>query len=501
MRWQRCNGSICQSFCKGDNIFDKRYHRWLLPLITFLVAVGITIAWLAMDPRLAGLRFATSGNFPRSYFLGFKTLDLFDILHRSLLNLGLISIGLFLLSTLVALLRPRFLGITSVFALSTMIYAIGGGLFLAEQSPAPHYVYLADAFAHGKYYLEAEPPNAEENDWTYYNGKWMISFPPTPALLMTPFVAVFGRNFNDVIFTALFGALNVAIVYDLVPKVGQRLKHPFQSSTPARLGIAALFGFGTVHWWVTSVGQVWFTAQIVAVTFLLLALRETFEQGRPILVSTWLVLSAMARPTILLSLPIFIWLLCPTNTLRRMLLGLIPLGLAGFFMVAYNLVRFGDPFELGYRYMQLEKLLEKTLEEHGTFSLAYLGRNLYYAFLDLPKLSPRWPYVLMDGWGLSLFISTPALVYIFLGTWRERIGQTCALAACLVAAPSLLYYNTGYLQAGYRYVLDFMPFLVVPIVIGMGGKLTRISVFLILLSICMGFLSLVNFYGLYFEWF
>jgi hypothetical protein len=459
------------------------------------------LAWLAIDPRLAGLRFATSGNFPRSYFLGFKTLDLFEILHRSLLNLGLISIGLFLLSTLVAFLRPQLLGITAVFAFSTMVYAISGGIFFAEQSPAPHYVYLADAFAHGRFHLVAEPPNAEENDWTYSNGKWMVSFPPTPALLMTPLVAAFGTHFNDVIFTALFGALNVAIVYDLVPKVNRRLKNPFRVSTLAQLAITALFGFGTVHWWVASVGQVWFTAQIVAETFLLLALRETFEQGRPILVSTWLVLSAMARPPVLLSLPIFIWLLCPTNTLRRMLLGLIPLGLAGIFMVAYNLVRFGDPFELGYRYMQLEKLLEKTLEEHGTFSLAYLGRNLYYAFLDLPKLSTRWPCVLMDGWGLSLFISTPALAYMFLCPWRERIVQACALAVCLVAAPSLLYYNTGYLQAGYRYVLDFLPFIVVLIVIGMRGRLTRISSFLILVSICIGFLSLVNFYGLYFEWF
>jgi hypothetical protein len=55
-----------------------------------------------------------------------------------------------------------------------------------------------------------------------------------------------------------------------------------------------------------------------------------------------------------------------------------------------------------------------------------------------------------------MLISTPALILIIWAPWRERIIQAAALAIGLVAFPSLLYYNTGYLQGGYRYALDFL---------------------------------------------
>ncbi len=175
-----------------------------------------------------------------------------------------------------------------------------------------------------------------------------------------------------------------------------------------------------------------------------------------------------------------------------MLPAIVPLGMSGAFMACYNYSRFGDIFELGYRYKRLENLLAQTIEEHGTFSFAYLGTNLYYALLDIPQRRSELPFVIMDGWGLSMLISTLA--------W-ERIIQAAALAIGLVALPSLLYYNTGYLQAGYRYALDFIPFLLIPMAARMRGRLSKFSMVLILFSICMGLLSLVNYYGLYFEWF
>ncbi len=71
-------------------------------------------------------------------------------------------------------------------------------------------------------------------------------------------------------------------------------------------------------------------------------------------------------------------------------------------------------------------------------------------------------------------------------------------AAILVAIPNLLYYNTGYLQTGYRYALDFLPFLLILAALGMRGRLRIWSALLILLSVIMGFLSVVNFIGLSF---
>ena len=476
-------------------------RRWGLSILTFLLSASLLGVWRWVDPRLAGLNFATSGHFPRTYFLGFKTLELFEQLHQVLLILGILMAVLMLLSILITWLRPSAQGILAVFIFSALIYGISGGLFLHEQSPAPHYVYLADAFLHGRFHLAHEPPHSGENDWTYYDGKWMVSFPPAPAFLLMPYVAIAGTDANDVVFTLLFGALNVALVYDLLPRLCGWPKRDFGISSKMRFAVTLLFGFGTVHWWVASLGQIWFTAQIVAVTFLLLTLRETLGKGRPILAATWLSLAALARPTVLLSLPVFIWLLFPLHSKRQMFLGLIPLMIAAGFMAWYNWARFGDPLELGYRYMQLEKLLERIVREHGHFNLIYLGDNLYYALLDLPTIAPHWPYLRMDGWGLSIFLSTPALMYLFAAPYRERLAQAAALAAILVIVPSLLYYNTGYLQAGYRYLLDVLPFLIILVTLGMGERLKWHSAGLVFVSIGMGFFSLVNFYGLYFEWF
>ena len=84
----------------------------------------------------------------------------------------------------------------------------------------------------------------------------MVSFPPTPTLLMMPFVAIAGTDFNDTVFTLLFGAKNVVLIYEKLPLVGQPLKNSFEITLSARIALTMVFGFGTVHWWLTSFGQV-----------------------------------------------------------------------------------------------------------------------------------------------------------------------------------------------------------------------------------------------------
>src|SRR5581483_2374380 len=99
-----------------------------------------------------------------------------------------------------------------LFLASLAIYALASDGLLAHQSLAPHFVYQADAFLHGQLSLTvAQPPNL--NDWVLWNGRWYVSFPPFPAVLMMPFVAVWGLSFNDVAFTLFFAAANVALLY------------------------------------------------------------------------------------------------------------------------------------------------------------------------------------------------------------------------------------------------------------------------------------------------
>jgi len=477
--------------------------RWLLPGALFLLGTGAWSAWKFTDPRLAALRYQTGSSIPRGYILGISTINFFEGLHQSLPVIALICLFLSLTALLISWKKPALLGSAAVFCFSVLVYTASAAPNLASQSGAPHYAWLADAFANGRFVLEEEPPYPEENDWTYYNGQWMVSFPPAPALILTPIALFTGPNINDVVLTLIFGGLNVALFYTLMPLVGKRMKNKFDTTPAARLGLTLTFGFGTVHWWLSCFGQVWFTAQIFATTFLLLALYEALGPARPVWCGVWLALAALSRPPVLLALPVFLWLLCeesqPRQQLRSLLKIVAPLAAAGLFMGWYNYARFGNPFELGYRYMVLEELLADIVEKTGSFSLSYLKTNLYHAFLNLPELQARWPFVVMDGWGLSILLSTPLLLVLARTPLRERFVQVVLISTLLVALPSLLYYNTGYLQAGYRYSLDFLPLLFTALAAAMRGRFRPASWALAAFSIIVGFLSLCNFYILVFE--
>jgi hypothetical protein len=76
-----------------------------------------------------------------------------------------------------------------LFFASLSAYALSSGSLLAHQSLAPHFVYQAQAFLHGQLALTVpQPPNL--NDWVLQRGRWFVSFPPFPAVLMMPFVAL-----------------------------------------------------------------------------------------------------------------------------------------------------------------------------------------------------------------------------------------------------------------------------------------------------------------------
>jgi hypothetical protein len=475
-----------------------RYCKWLAPVSFLLFTIAIWLVWIRVDPRLAAIRYVSSSPF-RNYICGFQTFELFGNIHGALPFLVWIGGAFSVISIGVVLIQRKWLGFVVVFGVTAIVYTLGASLNIQEQSGAPHFVYLADAFNHGNLVLEARPPEWEENDWTEYEGEWSVSFPPAPAILMMPFVAISGKSFNDVIFTLILGAFNAALFFELVPRVGNHLTEKIDVSKPTQIFITIGFAFGTIHWWLSSFGQVWFTAQIVATTFLLLALLETFGQQRPFGVGLWLSLAALARPPILLALPVFAWLLLPKNPARKLAWGLIPLAVVGIGMGVYNFVRYNNPLELGYQYMQLEYLLAKRIEATGSFNLIYLPENLHNAFWKMPEFRNTCPYVVMDGWGLSMLFSTPLLLLIILAPWREKAVYTMATGALLVAIPSFLYYNTGYLQAGYRYALDFLPMLFVPLIAATRGRLNWKTACLVALSVAMGFLSLLNFYLLSYE--
>jgi hypothetical protein len=101
------------------------------------------------------------------------------------------------------------------------IYAFSAQVWSHTVSLAPHYVYLAQSLLHGHVDLIQLPPTTY--DLLSFNGRWFVAGSPLPSIMMLPFVAIFGVGFSDILFSIVLGAIDVALVYELL---GCFVKHP-----------------------------------------------------------------------------------------------------------------------------------------------------------------------------------------------------------------------------------------------------------------------------------
>ncbi len=127
------------------------------------------------------------------------------------------------------------------------------------------------------------------------------------------------------------------------------------------------------------------------------------------------------------------------------------------FFFWYNADRFGSPFESGYALAVLPDWLD-AIRRQGLFSTVHIPMNVDALFLKVPKLTSTFPYYQPDGFGMSIFITSPGLLYAVRARWRMSQIWWLAGAALLVLIPTLLYYGGGWLQYGYRYAMDSIPF-------------------------------------------
>lgn len=159
------------------------------------------------------------------------------------------------------------LNAASVFCAVTILYRLTTMYVGMLSTPSKSYFdSLAAAWLDGRLFL-LNPYST--HDLTLFNGNWYVANPPLVALLMLPFVALFGLPaLNTVVFSILFAALNAALIYALLEKITAR--GWVQLGWGDSLWLTALFALGTAHWYLGVVGKMWFMSQITTVTFLAL---------------------------------------------------------------------------------------------------------------------------------------------------------------------------------------------------------------------------------------
>jgi len=381
-----------------------------------------------------------------------------------------------------------------VFALSFFVY-----YFTQPGTPNPfnYFIYLADAFLNGRLYLLDTPFYFEE--LVTSGGKSYAIYPPMPAVLLMPFVAVWGLSFSQVLASITLASVNVSLIYLLM----RRLTDRFETQT----WITALFGFGTIYWYTATIGSVWYMAHIASLFFLILAIYETLGKRRTFLIGLLLGASYWSRIPTVLTLPFFIVMLSdmwlpPSDSgpvLKRVKLKpllLLFAGVAVFVLLnfLYNYLRFGSLFDVAYSMHTITAAKAKVSPwfDKGLLSLSYIRHHLYVFLLHPPALTDTWPYIVPSKAGLSVLITTPAFIFAFTAGLRNKLALACWLAVIPTALLIFTKSGTGWTQFGYRYALDFYPFLLLLTFKGMGEGLRWYHKLLIIIGI------LVNIWGVMF---
>jgi hypothetical protein len=440
-----------------------------------------------------------------------------------------------------------------------------------------HFVWQASAWLEGQGTIRYPvPPTAVSPGNDYFqdvlpvvdeagrpSGRGIMPFPPLPAVLLVPFVAIWGLSSNAQLVAAVLGALDVGLAFWMLGRLGV--------TTPIQVAVTFFFGLGTVFWYASEEGTTWFFAHLVAVPLTMAAvaialgrdraaargaLRATeagesaspadndaadddeadddeadddeairddaplgpraMIDGHQFLAGLLFGLACAARLTVVFGAPFFLLVGGGGGWLRRGLsagLG-AALPLAG--LLAYNLAATGNVFNPAYDYLYRAETASYTfLDYRPDWSIEdprYIPRNLVLMLIGPPLVNPAtldfgeplctadgasrgWfnpdcPILMPNSVGMGLLLTSPAYLLALPALrryGRSRLVTGAALAILFIAVINLMHFSQGWVQFGYRFSLDFAPFLLLSMAVGIhqAGGLGRPAKALILASIAI----------------
>lgn len=366
----------------------------------------------------------------------------------------------------------------------------------------------------------------------------LIPFPPLPAIVLLPIVAMWGLAADGQLLFAVIGALDVGIAWWMLGGLPIRLG--------TRLATTIFFAFGTVFWYAAQVGTTWYQAHVLAVGLAMLAVgvalridraaaededdaaaaedAQASDEARPavrdevrrllrsgidlrqLAAGVLFGLACTARLSVAFAAPFFLLVGGGGTWLRRGLsagLGAaIPVGA----LVAYNLATTGQVMHPGYDYLyRLEAGFYENLGYNPEWAIEdprYIPQNLGIMFLSTPAITPdvypaglgngeplctdpeaarglfdeRCPIALPRDIGMSLLLTSPAYLLVIPGLrryGRSRLVTGAAVAVLAVAFFNVMHFSQGWVQFGYRFSNDFVPWALLLVALGIERIRTR----------------------------
>ncbi|MBE5786506.1 MAG: hypothetical protein E7324_03085 [Clostridiales bacterium] len=349
---------------------------------------------------------------------------------------------------------PMYLLIAMVDRWLTLHLQIGGSFIGSTYYNT--YTLQAMAWRSGAMHLPYDYPALE---LAIHQGKYFVSFPPVPSLILYPLTFLFGMNTPDNLLVKLYTLIACLAIYFALRKAEY-------SKFSAGL-FAYFFCFASSMLPMTLNGAVWYHAQVLAFMLMILSI-ACLAREHITLSLLFYALSVGCRPfDAVYGLPIFCVLLArfirsrtPLKSAMRQLLPGVIAGLCvATGLAVYNYARFGNPLEFGHNHLP-----EFSFQGGIQFSLAHVANNLK-TFLWGAPLSAGPGGVRFAEFGYSFLIACPMLPLMLVWAIVDLIKKhmhwekAAVIFAFILHLFLLLLHRTfGGYQLGARYTVDLIPY-------------------------------------------
>jgi hypothetical protein len=353
-----------------------------------------------------------------------------------------------------------------------------------------HFVWQALAFLHGTAVIDWPQPGNEwmqdiyplsELDGTPTGA--LLPFPPLPAILLLPFVAVWGLATDIRAVSVGVGAIGVGIAWWALGGLAV--------SRRIRLATTIFFALGTVYWYAAQLGTTWFFAHVCAVAFALLAVglavrsdpdadgrleagevhaagtgwsrRDGVVRSAPRAVrsAVWQLahplslvdgrqfaagllfgIACTARLTVVFGAPFFMLVGGGGSWLRRSVSAGLGASIPVALLLAYNLATTGQVLHPGYEWQYQQEARDYQIlgyhEDWSIEDIRYLPQNLQIFLGATPALAPEHDLNVYGQEGEALCAD---------GAVRSLFDRSCPIAVPRAIGMSLLLTIPAYLLA------------------------------------------------------
>lgn len=328
------------------------------------------------------------------------------------------------------------------------------GHWATEENPYRSYALQACAWLDGRLDLGKDYPWLE---LAIYEGKYYVSFPPFPSLVLLPFAAVLGTNTPDHWISLGFSIIGIIYAIRLYRAITGTYEMAEQYVLFLFLGNGYLFI-------ALQGGWVWYMAQTMCFTFSLMSLFHAANKhiGRAF---AYLACAFGCRPMVVAYIPLILMLgteKASVKTWIRKGYRLIPACMIIGFYLMLNAARFDNPFEFGHTHLP-----EFVRSTEGQFSLNYAMKNFNQLF-RLPKTGGEHGMLIYDTYDCMAFWLIDPIIVSFMVTWLyalTRKRKACGLNLIIVPATTCVHLmivcchkTMGGYQFGNRYIVDMLPY-------------------------------------------